>query len=141
MNGQIFYNLQQADEIKKLKEERDQLLKIHNKVCNQAAEMLGALQGLFKECAMIHKYGGEIDNTRAADEAIANARAAIIKATPRPAFSVPTGGIANTNPEDMTEENFQEWLNCIPPHKRPEWIEKKRIRNVINSFTEPIELD
>jgi len=44
MNSQILYNIQQADEIRKLKEERDQLLKIHDKVCNQAAELLKALQ-------------------------------------------------------------------------------------------------
>ena len=40
-------------------------------------------------------------------------------------FSVPTFGIANTRPEDMREEDFQEWLECIPEDKRQEWIERR----------------
>lgn len=42
-----------------------------------APYMLEALKGLFEQCAMIHKYGGEIDNTREADFAITFARAVI----------------------------------------------------------------
>ena len=45
-----------------------------------APDMLEALQGLFEQCAMIHKYGGSADNTKESNTAIALARAAINKA-------------------------------------------------------------
>lgn len=46
-----------------------------------APELLEALQALFENCAMIHKNWGDGDNSRAADNAIERARAAIAKAT------------------------------------------------------------
>jgi len=46
-----------------------------------APDMLEALQALFRECAMIHRYGGDICNQKAADAAIDAGRAAIEKAT------------------------------------------------------------
>ena len=36
-------------------------------------------------------------------------------------FTVPTFGIANTDPLDMEEDTFLEWLECIPEEKREEW--------------------
>ena len=36
-------------------------------------------------------------------------------------FEIPTFGIANTDPLDMTHENFYKWLECIPEEKREEW--------------------
>ena len=46
-----------------------------------AGELLAALKDLFKHCAMIHKYGGEISNAKEADAAIKSAHAAITAAT------------------------------------------------------------
>lgn len=43
-----------------------------------------------------------------------------------PAFTVPTFGIANTDPLDMSEENFQSWLECIPEEKREEWENRRK---------------
>lgn len=45
-----------------------------------APELLAALEDLFEHCAMIHKYGGDADNTKQADAAILVALAAIAKA-------------------------------------------------------------
>ena len=45
-----------------------------------APDLLAALEGLFRECAMMHRYWGEGDNTKAADEAERFAREAIAKA-------------------------------------------------------------
>lgn len=36
-------------------------------------------------------------------------------------FEIPTFGIANTDPCDMTDENFAAWLECIPEKRREEW--------------------
>lgn len=36
-------------------------------------------------------------------------------------FKVPTGGIANTAPEDMEDEAFEAWLGAIPEEKREGW--------------------
>ena len=44
-------------------------------------------------------------------------------------MEVPTAGIANTRPEDMDEETFAAWLDCIPEEKRADWVEKRK--NVI----------
>jgi len=49
-----------------------------------APALLAAVEALFKHCAMIHKYGGEIDNTREAAAAIAAAHAAIASARGKP---------------------------------------------------------
>lgn len=49
-----------------------------------APDLLEAMENLFKECAMIHKYGGEIYNQKEADAAIAAAKAAIAKAKGEP---------------------------------------------------------
>lgn len=45
-----------------------------------APDLLEAMEALFENCAMIHMYRGEIDNTKQADAAILAARAAILKA-------------------------------------------------------------
>jgi hypothetical protein len=45
-----------------------------------APRMYDALKELFEQCAMVHKYWGEDSNTQQANDAIANARAAIAKA-------------------------------------------------------------
>jgi len=50
-----------------------------------APDLLSSLQALFKECAMIHRYGGEACNQKAADAAILAARQAIAAATGDPA--------------------------------------------------------
>ena len=44
-------------------------------------------------------------------------------------MEVPAAGIANTRPEDMDEETFAAWLDCIPEEKRADWVEKRK--NVI----------
>jgi hypothetical protein len=41
------------------------------------ARLVLAMAGLFEQCVMIHKYGGDICNQREADAAIAEARASI----------------------------------------------------------------
>lgn len=51
------------------------------RLLQENAELREALAGLFRECAMIHKYAGEICNQKAADAAEARARAALAKAT------------------------------------------------------------
>jgi hypothetical protein len=45
-----------------------------------APEMLAALEAIFRECALVHKYWGDGSNTREADAAIAAATGAIVKA-------------------------------------------------------------
>jgi len=52
----------------------------HLDLIASAPELLVALEGLFKECAMIHKYGGDACNQKEADLAIDNAKKAISKA-------------------------------------------------------------
>ena len=42
--------------------------------------LVGAIDELFKQCVMMHKYYGEIDNTREADNAINTAKALLAKA-------------------------------------------------------------
>jgi len=46
-----------------------------------APELLAALKGLFRECAMVHKTWGDSCNRIEADAAIESARAAIAAAT------------------------------------------------------------
>ena len=43
-------------------------------------DLIAAIEGLFRECAMIHKYGGIADNTKEANAAEEAARAALKKA-------------------------------------------------------------
>lgn len=45
-----------------------------------APELLEALEGLFRECSMVHKHWGEGSNQKASDLAINNARQAIMNA-------------------------------------------------------------
>lgn len=45
-----------------------------------APALLAALESLFKHCAMVHKYWGEGDNTKASDAAQREGRAAIAQA-------------------------------------------------------------
>ena len=49
----------------------------HETLTAQRDAMAEALRGLFKECAMIHRYGGEIYNGKEADEAIKRAVSAL----------------------------------------------------------------
>ena len=44
-----------------------------------APDLLAALEGVFRECAMVHKSWGDGCNRREADEAINQARAVIAK--------------------------------------------------------------
>jgi len=41
-------------------------------------------------------------------------------------FTVPTFGIANTDPLDMAYDDFYSWLECIPEEKREEWENRYR---------------
>lgn len=52
----------------------------HNALYNSHAELAAALADLFEQCAMMHKYWGEGNNTVAADAAQDRARAALAKA-------------------------------------------------------------
>ena len=45
-----------------------------------APELLAALEGLFRECSMVHKHWGTACNSKEADAALTAARAAIEKA-------------------------------------------------------------
>jgi len=45
-----------------------------------APDLLAALEGLFEQCAMIHRHWGDGDNIKAADAAVDTARAAMAKA-------------------------------------------------------------
>lgn len=45
-----------------------------------APELLTAIEAMFKECSMIHKYGGEGCNSKQADAAVRAGREAIAKA-------------------------------------------------------------
>lgn len=42
--------------------------------------LVGALEGLFEHCAMVHKHWGEGSNATAADTAISEAREALARA-------------------------------------------------------------
>jgi hypothetical protein len=44
------------------------------------ADLLKALEDLFKQCTMVHRYWGECDNTKEADAAIKQGLALIDKA-------------------------------------------------------------
>ena len=46
-------------------------------------------------------------------------------------FEIPTFGIANTDPLDMTHENFYKWLECIPEEKREEMITGEKYASCI----------
>jgi hypothetical protein len=48
-----------------------------------APDLLAALQALFRECVMTHKHWGEGCNQKQADQAIKDARAALLKACPQ----------------------------------------------------------
>lgn len=45
-----------------------------------APDLLAALEGLFEQCAMVHKHWGDNSNQKQADEAVENALNAIAKA-------------------------------------------------------------
>jgi hypothetical protein len=61
--------------------ERDGQVRANSALIAAAPMMLAALEALFENCAMVHKYWGDGDNTKQSDEAITFARAAIAKAT------------------------------------------------------------
>lgn len=96
MNTQLLYNIQQSDTIRKqaeriaqLESEREQLLKIHDKVCGQTVELLTALQditGAFAKARTMRAPAGHYDediyyNGIDLHAQIENAREAIAKAT------------------------------------------------------------
>jgi hypothetical protein len=68
-----------------VKSETDTICRVHGQQNRQheanalliaaAPELLEILQGLYKECAMIHKYGGEICNQKEADAVINTGKA------------------------------------------------------------------
>lgn len=60
--------------------EKPYIVPLANEADSLVPDLLAALEGLFENCAMIHKSWGDGDNTKAADEAISSARAAIAKA-------------------------------------------------------------
>jgi hypothetical protein len=41
-------------------------------------------------------------------------------------FTVPTCGIANTDPMNMTDANFEAWANCLPTTKRADYHKQRR---------------
>lgn len=41
-------------------------------------------------------------------------------------FIVPSCGIANIDPCDMDDENFNDWLECIPEEMREEWTARRK---------------
>lgn len=40
-------------------------------------------------------------------------------------FTVPTCGIANTDPLDMTDENFEAWVNCLNRQGKEDWKQRR----------------
>ena len=57
----------------------DEAIEIVKKLHADKEELFETVKELLEQCAMIHKYGGEADNTEAANAAIAAVRAALIK--------------------------------------------------------------
>ena len=55
-------------------------IEIQSNPAAAAPELLEALKALFKECAMIHKYGGSDCNQKQSDAAIKDGQDAITKA-------------------------------------------------------------
>lgn len=55
-------------------EENREQVKANARLIAAAPELLSALKDLFKQCAMTHRYWGDGDNTRQADEAVERAK-------------------------------------------------------------------
>lgn len=53
-------------------------------------------------------------------------------------FSVPTGGIACTDPEEMSDTAFRAWLSVIPEEKRHEWEAKRWARARAREYVDRI---
>ena len=51
----------------------------HATLIAAAPDMAEALAALFRECAMIHRFGGDASNAKEADEAQSNARALLAR--------------------------------------------------------------
>jgi len=49
-------------------------------------------------------------------------------------FSVPTGEIACTDPEDMKSEQFECWLRAIPEDKRESWKVRRLLRHAARDY-------
>ena len=49
------------------------------RLCEAAPELVESLAALFRECAMIHRFGGDASNAKAADEAQSKARALVAR--------------------------------------------------------------
>lgn len=56
-------------------------------------------------------------------------------------FTVPTGGVANTDPEDMSAEAFQAWLACCPADQRQDWERKRWARAQARSYVQAMHND
>ena len=56
-------------------------------------------------------------------------------------FTVPTGGVANTDPEDMSAEAFQAWLACCPADQRQDWERKRWVRAQARSYVQAMHND
>lgn len=52
--------------------------------------------------------------------------------TPKPQFTVPTGGIANTDPMAMSKTNFEAWFACLTDG--PEKAEIRRKRDAVEAL-------
>ena len=56
-------------------------------------------------------------------------------------FTVPTGGVANSDPEDMSAEAFQAWLACCPADQRQDWERKRWVRAQARSYVQAMHND
>lgn len=61
--------------------DRDEEVEANARLIAAAPELLEALQELFEQCSMVHKYWGDGSNQKESDSAITAALAAIAKAT------------------------------------------------------------
>ena len=56
-------------------------------------------------------------------------------------FEVPTGGVANTDPEDMSAAAFQDWLSACPADRRHEWEQRRWTRAQARSYVQAMHND
>ena len=56
-------------------------------------------------------------------------------------FTVPTGGVANTDPEDMSAAAFQAWLSACPADRRHDWEQRRWARSQARSYVQAMHND
>ena len=56
-------------------------------------------------------------------------------------FTVPTGGVANCDPEDMSAAAFQDWLSACPADQRQDWERKRWARAQARSYVQAMHND